>query len=623
MPRSRTFVRLKRALKMTNFPKTLLGFYFKFGFKPLWKILTGWFLLFVVYDLINSTWYPISQQKIIALFENQIPTGVDFVTYTAPTILLVIGIFLICNTMDGIQSTLSSRWRPKAQENISEALNDYIHHQSMNFFTGRIPGKMNSQINYIFGGFNLFWDFTTIVSTIGVILLNIGLILSINSYVAMLLGFAFMSRVIYSFAMVRPVNKASKKASQASSTLSGHIVDSISGFTIVKLFAGSANEKKWLLPLRKENIKRRIHSSFIQRLMWLIPAYLWDILFGAMLLVMVWLYSKGQIKISEIAFTLAAYQLIMGNIGHIARSIPNIMDVVGSAQQSYKELVKPIEVADVPNAPSLHVSRGAIEIRDVSFKYKRNQVNPDADKKDAKKSATRRGVKNVLEDFSLKIAPGEKVGLVGSSGAGKTTLVNLLMRFYDPTKGAIFIDGQDIHDVAQDSLRENIAFIPQEPTMFNRTLRDNIGYGRVGATDTQIRKAAKQAQADTFIMASEKQYDSLVGDRGIKLSGGQRQRIAIARAFLKDAPILILDEATSALDSETEAAIQKSFEELSKGRTTIAIAHRLSTLRNMDRIVVMDKGRIAEQGTHVQLLRKRGGIYARLWKMQSGGFLQE
>lgn len=228
----------------------------------------------------------------------------------------------------------------------------------------------------------------------------------------------------------------------------------------------------------------------------------------------------------------------------------------------------------------------------------------------------------VLRNFNLIINSGERVGLVGPSGAGKTTLVNLLMRFYEPTQGQILIDGQDIREVSQDSLRENIAFIPQEPTMFNRTLRENIAYGRNGATLQDVKQAAKRAMAHEFIMGTDKKYDSLVGDRGIKLSGGQRQRIAIARAFLKDAPILVLDEATSALDSETEVCIQKSFDELARGRTTLAIAHRLSTLRNMDKIVVLQQGRAVEQGTHSQLLRRRGE-YARLWNMQSGGFLQE
>jgi ABC-type multidrug transport system fused ATPase/permease subunit len=228
----------------------------------------------------------------------------------------------------------------------------------------------------------------------------------------------------------------------------------------------------------------------------------------------------------------------------------------------------------------------------------------------------------VLKDLCLEIKPGERVGIVGQSGAGKTTLVNLLMRFYEPQKGEIFIDGQNIKDVTQNSLRENISFIPQDPTMFNRTIKENIGYGKFGASLKEIRTASKKASADKFIMGTEKGYDSMVGDRGIKLSGGQRQRIAIARAVLKNAPILVLDEATSALDSETELSIQKSFDKLSRGHTTIAIAHRLSTLRNMDRIVVLHEGVVVEQGTHNQLLRKHGEYY-RLWQMQSGGFLQE
>lgn len=197
---------------MNNFPKTLLGFYFKFGFKPLWKILTGWFLLFIFFDLCSSTWWPIAQKKIIALFENQVPTNMDFVSYATPTILLIIGLFLLFNIIDGIQNIMSSRWRPKAQENICETLNTYVHNQSMNFFTQRIPGKMNSQIQYVFGGFNLFWDITTIISTICVILLNTGLVFAINYKVALLLGFAFIFRVIYSFLLAKPVNKASKKS---------------------------------------------------------------------------------------------------------------------------------------------------------------------------------------------------------------------------------------------------------------------------------------------------------------------------------------------------------------------------------------------------------------------------
>jgi ATP-binding cassette subfamily B multidrug efflux pump len=375
----------------------------------------------------------------------------------------------------------------------------------------------------------------------------------------------------------------------------------LSNFSVVKLFAGARKEKEYLKPLRDKNIEKNLRKSFVQRFFWGVPMIVWDVCYGLTLFLCVYLYVRGEITVAEIVFTNSVFFTVMGTIGQIVNQIPVITDNLGAAAKAYEELVVPIDVQDSPNAKPLIVSHGKIEFRNVSFRYKR---------------------KWVLRNFNLVIKSGERVGLVGPSGAGKTTLVNLLMRFYEPTHGQILIDGQDIHEVSQDSLRENIAFIPQEPTMFNRTLRENIAYGRNNATLQDVKQAAKRAMAHEFIMGTDKSYDSLVGDRGIKLSGGQRQRIAIARAFLKDAPILVLDEATSALDSETEVCIQKSFDELAQGRTTLAIAHRLSTLRNMDKIVVLQQGRVVEQGTHNRLLRKRGE-YARLWNMQSGGFLKE
>jgi ATP-binding cassette subfamily B protein len=281
--------------------------------------------------------------------------------------------------------------------------------------------------------------------------------------------------------------------------------------------------------------------------------------------------------------------------------IKNFIEKLGKAIGSYDNLIQPISVTDVDGAKNLKIKQAIIEIKDLSFRYNTDMV---------------------LKNINFTINSGEKVGIVGLSGAGKTTLVNLIMRLYDPTNGAILIDGTDIRTITQKSLHENIGFIPQDSTMFNRTIRENIKYGKLNATDSEIKTAAKNASADKFILSTPNKYESFVGDRGIKLSGGQRQRIAIARAFLKNAPILILDEATSALDSETESVIQKSFAKLSKNKTTLVIAHRLSTLRNMDKLIVLDGGKIVETGTHSTLLRKNG-VYAKLWKMQSGGFISE
>jgi len=278
---------------------------------------------------------------------------------------------------------------------------------------------------------------------------------------------------------------------------------------------------------------------------------------------------------------------------------------VGTVQDGIRTLSRRHTVVDAPDATELQVTRGDIRLEQVQFHYG--------------------GRRRVIEDFSLHIRPGEKIGLVGRSGAGKSTIVNLLLRFYDVEGGRILIDGQDIARVRQDSLRAQIAMVTQDTSLLHRSVRDNIVYGRPGATDEQMIAAAMRAEAHEFVQGltdakGRSAYDAHVGERGVKLSGGQRQRIAIARVMLKDAPILLLDEATSALDSEVEAAIQQSLYRLMEGKTVVAIAHRLSTIAAMDRLIVMDKGRIVEEGDHKTLLA-RGGLYARLWAHQSGGFL--
>ncbi len=581
-------------------PKSLWKFYFKYATVGSWWPLGLWAFFFMV-ALSNQILFPYFERWFIALFETPVPAGMNFVQHALPTILLIVGLNLTISISMILRGMFYSRWVPRVRNRISVLLNDYIHSQSMSFWTGRMAGQVNSQINYVSEGFGVLDDFWRIGGLLLTMLVSVGLIFSINVYVAIIFAVVFIFRALYSWALIKPMNRASKDASSISSKLSGKIVDSISNFSVVKLFAGASREREHLEPVRNKYIAARIWSFFVQRLFWGVPSLVWDISYGATLLFCAYLYMRGQITLSEIVFTVSIYFSTMGTISRIVDQIPSITERMGAATKAYAELVVPVDVMDVPNAPALHVTCGEIEFRNVSFRYKR---------------------KWVLRNFNLTIKCGERVGLVGPSGAGKTTLVNLLMRFYDPTHGEILIDGQNIKNVTQDSLRESIAFIPQEPTMFNRTLRENIAYGKPNASDAMVRAAARRAMAHDFIMGTDKKYDSMVGDRGIKLSGGQRQRVAIARAFLKNAPILILDEATSALDSETEVCIQKSFDELADGRTTLAIAHRLSTLRNMDRIVVLKDGHVIEQGTHAKLLRT-GGEYARLWKMQSGGFIQE
>jgi ABC-type multidrug transport system fused ATPase/permease subunit len=290
---------------------------------------------------------------------------------------------------------------------------------------------------------------------------------------------------------------------------------------------------------------------------------------------------------------------------NLGQRIPDFYDQLGSARESIGTLIVPATVRDEPGAATLHVPHGAIRFERIAFAYEPRGRG--------------RGARNIVHDFELYIPPGQRVGLVGPSGAGKTTLMGLLMRMHDVTDGVIRIDGQDIRAVTQESLRGSIGLIPQDTNLFHRSLLENIRYGRPGAADEEVVEAAKRAHAHEFIVELEHGYDTLVGERGIKISGGQRQRIAIARAILRDAPILLLDEATSALDSHSEQKIQQAMKEAMAGKTVIAIAHRLSTVMDMDRLIVLDRGVIVADGSHTELLLQ-GGLYAELWRKQSGGF---
>jgi ATP-binding cassette subfamily B multidrug efflux pump len=331
------------------------------------------------------------------------------------------------------------------------------------------------------------------------------------------------------------------------------------------------------------------------------------VLIGSTAGLSLWLWTQGQVGVGAVAAA-AAMAMRLNGISHwIMWEMAALFEYVGTVQDGMLTLSKAHTVVDHADARPIRITKGEIRFEHVTFSYG--------------------GPRKVIDDFSLTIAPGEKIGLVGRSGAGKSTIVNLLLRFYYIPAGRILIDGQDIARVTQDSLREQVGMVTQDTSLLHRSVRENIVYGRPDATDAQMVRAAERAEAHDFILSlvdpkGRHGYDAHVGERGVKLSGGQRQRVAIARVMLKDAPILVLDEATSALDSEVEAAIQGSLDRLMEGKTVLAIAHRLSTIAAMNRLIVMDHGRIVEEGSHQQLLAL-GGIYARLWAHQSGGFLGE
>jgi len=412
-------------------------------------------------------------------------------------------------------------------------------------------------------------------------------------------------------AVVPRMRERSQRMSEVRSNLTGRVVDSYTNILTVKLFARSEDEDAFVRETVDEHT-RQFHRQLRLITQWSLSLSLLNaaMMVGTGALALLG-WKMGRVPISTVATALPLAWQISNMSGWVAQSVTAIFENVGVVQDGMRSIAVPRQMADPPLAAPLHLTAGAIEFDNVGFDYGR--VRP---------GGARGGV---LRDFKLAVAAGERLGLIGRSGAGKSTLVNLLLRFYEPKSGRILIDGQDIATVTQESLRAQIGMVTQDTSLLHRSIRDNLRYGRPQASDDEIIAAARQAHALEFIeqledWAGRRGFDAHVGERGVKLSGGQRQRIAIARVILKNAPILILDEATSALDSEVESAIQEQLDALMEGRTVIAIAHRLSTIARMDRLAVIDDGRIVEQGPHPALLARQG-VYAALWQRQSGGFL--
>lgn len=394
-------------------------------------------------------------------------------------------------------------------------------------------------------------------------------------------------------------------ATESRSKLMGRIVDGYTNITTLKLFAHTQHEESYARDAMAEQTdKTRLSGRMISGMDFTITAMNGLLIVGTSALAL-WLWSEGRVSAGTIALTTGLVIRINNMSGWIMWVVNGIFENVGQVQDGMQTIALPRAVIDQLDAKPLHVTRGEVRFEHVGFHYGKGS--------------------GVIEGLDLVVHPGERIGLVGPSGAGKSTLVNLLLRLYDVERGRILVDGQDIAAVTQESLREQIGMVTQDTSLLHRSIRDNLRYGKPDSTEAELMQAVRRARADEFIpqlsdVQGRRGFDALVGERGVKLSGGQRQRIAIARVLLKDAPILILDEATSALDSEVEAAIQESLETLMQGKTVIAIAHRLSTIARMDRLVVLDGGRIVESGTHAELL-EHGGLYARLWAHQTGGFV--
>ncbi|MFT0850253.1 ABC transporter ATP-binding protein [Achromobacter sp. F4_2707] len=481
--------------------------------------------------------------------------------------------------------------------------------QSLSFFSDEFAGRVTTKVmQTALAVREVLFTFSEIVVGIGVYFVAIVLLAGGFDGRLMLPFLAWI--LLFGLAMVYFVprlGKVGKEQAHARSSMTGRVTDAYTNITTVKLFSHTQREAHFARAAMEDfkdtgYRQMRLVSQFEIVNQALVTALILSS--GGYAL---WLWHGSEVGTGAVAAVTAMALRVNGMSHWIMWQMTSLFESIGTVQDGIATLTHPPKVEDAPDAVPLQITRGEVEFDNVFFNYN--------------------GERQVLEGLSLKVAAGEKIGLVGRSGAGKSTLISLLLRFYDLDSGQIRIDGQDISQVTQDSLRGAIGMVTQDTSLLHRSIYDNIAYGRPDADPAEVRAAAVRAQADEFIQQlndshGRSGYDTMVGERGVKLSGGQRQRIAISRVMLKNAPILLLDEATSALDSEVEIAIQDSLYEAMEGKTVIAIAHRLSTIAAMDRLVVMDAGRIIEQGSHAELLQKNG-VYARLWRHQSGGFLAE
>ncbi len=482
---------------------------------------------------------------------------------------------------------------------------NYLHKHSYSFFNNNFSGSLVRRVNRFVNSFVNIFD--TIYWSILFIGLKITVILGVLFYYFWKIGLITLLWIIFylifHMIFVRYKLKWDIKRADADSEVTGQLADSIVNNINIKLFNGYKFEEKRFKNRLKELSKLIIKSYNLGSIITGLQALLMIILEVGVFYIAVKLWQKGLVTIGDFVLLQAYIFTIFDSLWNIGRYIRRIYESLSDAEEMTEILTKPHEVKDNPSAKPLEVKKGEIVFQNVTFKYGLN-------------------TRYILQNFNLKIKPQEKIALIGPSGGGKSTIVKLLFRFFDIEKGEILIDGQNIADVSQNSLRESISLVPQEPILFHRTLMENIRYGRRSATDEEVIRAAKLAHCHEFIMSFPDKYNTYVGERGVKLSGGERQRVAIARAILKNAPILVLDEATSSLDSESELLIQDALTNLMQGKTVIVIAHRLSTISKMDRIVVIENGQISEEGKHNELLKASQGTYQKLWQIQAGGFIE-
>lgn len=582
-----------------NIPKKPTHFAL-FAMKPFAGIATASFLFVALAELLE-VFLPYVLKKIVdtAMVADEIGSY-DKALFWVFMVPVVLGVMYVCWRSSGFTGMI---WLTKVEERSYNVLYNYVTQHSHSYFINRFAGSISNKISHAAEGTQKLLDsilWHHFPSFLGFISSAI-LIFYTNAIVGLIFVGLMVFLIPMNIFLARLRRPFVVEYSASTSVHRGQTIDLLTNIAAARQYARMKIENtklaKQVHVVRNNDVKQWRISEWILTLNNVIIVST----IGLMMWVMSMFWQQGLVSTGDFVLVVSLVFSLSGTLTFIGNSINQFVRVYGEVEEGLQEIVVPIEITDRENAQNLKITSGNIEWRDVTFSYEEQTV---------------------FKKFDVQIEPGQRVGLVGQSGAGKTTFVSLLLRQHDIDSGEILIDGQNIAEVTQDSLRRSVAVVPQEPLLFHRSIKENILYGKPNATKAEMIAVAKKAQAHEFIMALPKGYDTLVGERGVKLSGGQKQRVAIARAMLKNAPILVLDEATSALDSESEVAIQKALESLMKDKTVVAVAHRLSTLRKMDRILVMDKGKVVEDGTHEEL-SVAGGIYQKLWEHQAGGFILE
>ena len=582
-------------------------------------------LIFLLGYLASTTIVPIFYSQLIQdATEGKVSSLSDVILPAS----ILCGLYLFKSFSYFVETRIFTRMVESAQKALALESFQKISSMSKSFFADRFTGSLVGQANPYslqVRDFANQWQYSLLPSVASTIVM-LGYISTKSFLLAVPL---VLSSVVYAFVMFKNRKKMrlmNKAANKAANDYSGKLSDSIGGMEAVKADGAEVHELKNLKPFVEKFTKLRRKSINFNNTQGELINFLNQFFILISLLFTVYLFIEGKIELSTVILMSRYASSIIGNVATISRFKLNLQGIyAGSYEMAEIMMLEPgIQDPEIPT--SLKINKGLIEFNNANFKYSDSTENIEAEDEGdsgapkSKNSKLKKLEPHLFKDLNLIIQPGEKIGLVGPSGGGKSTLLKLILRFYDVDSGEVKIDGINIKDVIQSKLRQQIAYVPQDPALFHRSILENIGYSKPKATKKQIESAAHQAFADEFINDLPKGYDTLVGERGVKLSGGQRQRVAIARAILKDAPILLLDEATSALDSESEKYIQKSLQKLIKGRTTVVVAHRLSTIQNMDRILVIEKGRVVDSGSHRELLSS-SPLYQKLWSHQSGGML--